>query len=431
MTTNKTISFLAIVVTLLGLIANVMGVSSCTSQQNTTLASCNSTFTACVNAGVTGMCECVTNRIECSNGLNCTEADVRGKTWFNDCESEGLCTCPTTRVEKFCAQILADSQTTFDECIAGAFPNATYCDCVKMQNATYVANVAACNNSNTDFSQKSIEISAAATIYCAGDQLTMCTPYEVKQFSTWSAEYGNCTDQYTNDTVIRVGPYCQCTRAVRNKFRSSTGSCLASLVLAIDTLDALYDCQTNINTTGVCNNAKFTECTSNSTTCQSAASGSVPGACACYTSYSNCLQANILCPGANAAQAVFHEACKATCPITTNCGPMGKTINFPTTAAANGTTAPTSPGGSPYTGTAGTGPDGSPLTTGTQDLGTYADGSPVTTTAGTGTNGDGASTTGGTGSTVGGTGSTVGATSAATQIVASGAALLLVAAINI
>lgn len=412
-------------------IAVVSAVSACTSQQNTALASCNSTFTACVAADVVGMCECMTNRIECSNGLNCTEADVRGKTWFNECESEGLCTCPTTRVEKFCAQILTDSQVAFDECVAGAIPTATYCDCVKTQNATYVANVAACNNSNTDFASKSIEISAAASIYCAGDQFGMCTPYEVKQSTTWSSEYGNCTDQYINGTITRVGPYCQCTRAVRNKFRNSTGTCLAGLVLAIDTLDALYDCSTNINSTGTCDTAKLAECTQNSTSCQALAAGSVPGACACYTSYSKCLQANILCPGANAAQAVFHEACKATCPITTDCGPMGKTINFPTTTAINGTAAPTGSGGTVVVTSVGTDTNGQPITGTPADLGTYADGSPVTTTSNSGSNsGDGTSTTGaGTGT---GTGTSSGSTSTATRILASGAALLLgIVAINI
>jgi hypothetical protein len=399
-------------------------VSACTSQQNTQLAACNSTFTACVNGGVVSMCDCVSNRIECSNGYNCTEADVRGKAWVSECESDGLCSCPTTRVEKLCASIVLTAEATYTNCSAGAIPNATYCDCVTTFNNTVVSNQAACSNSNTDFAVKIAEIALYGSLYCTAEAIQGCTPYEIKGVVQWSEDLSTCSNLYVNGSVTRIGAFCSCLRTIRQKLppSTSTRTCLLPLDTSLDTFDALYDCDANINTTAICDTDKFDNCAANQTTCMSLSAGSIASACSCYASYSKCVQANIACPGAQLSQASLHLACKATCPITTDCGPEGKTFTLPSTTtlagpAGSGTSAPggTDINGSPATGgaTGGTNSDGSPATGGTN-----SDGSPATG----GTNSDGSPATGKTDSNGAPVTDKAGA---ASQIIVAAAALLV------
>lgn len=393
------------IVMLLQCIGSAAAVSACTTQQNTQLAACNSTFTGCVDSAVVSMCDCVSNRIECSNGLNCTEADVRGKTWFSDCETDGLCSCPTTRVEKLCVAIVDTAQETYVNCTLGAIPNATYCDCVTTFNQTLLANVGACNNSNTNFPNKIAEVSLYGDLYCTADAVGGCTPYQTKGVLKWSEDLTNCTNLYVNGSVTRVGPYCQCMRSVRNNLPPNIGSrtCLISLDAALDTIDALYDCEANINTTAICDTDKYDACTANKTTCMSVAAGNIASACSCYASFSKCLTSNIACPGSQLAQAGVHLACKATCPVTTDCGPEGKTFTIATTTPFPDEGSTKSPSG--------TASDGSPVTGGDSNGGTNSDGSPAT--GGTGkTNSDGSPITADT-------------RGAASQIIVGAAALLV------
>ena len=106
----------------------------------------------------------------------------------------------------------------------------------------------------------------------------------------------------------------------------------------------------------------------------SAAAGTIASACSCYASYSKCLTSNLACAASQLAQAGVHSACKATCPITTDCGPEGKTITFATTTEL--------PGGSTTR---------APVTGGATD----SNGSPVSGAPGTGTNSDGSAVSGG------------------------------------
>jgi hypothetical protein len=306
--------------------------ASCNSTSMAALASCEATFTECVDTEAKGVCDCNIDRLDCGNEVGaCDEADAQVLAWSTSCKGAPDCEvyCPQTRFEKQCDDVYDVAYELKSNCTEGLGPNVTLCACWSEWNATLSSHLAQCPS----FQEHVDEFARDKDLLCTASIGSACTPYENRLVETWSSALTQCTDKAKNGTVTMVGAVCRCLREYKMQ-RTQLGATCASLVGALQPIavsEQLHNCEVNIDKDTVCDTRDTDACSAALVRCATAAASVVVptvATCSCYSDASKCIAKHPNCPAGVVLAGTFHAVCTGTCPATVDCGPMPKQITL-------------------------------------------------------------------------------------------------------